>query len=55
MCEVCIRAKSTRKPVPAVREGERAEELGDEVHSDLWGPARVATLGGRKHYITFTD
>ncbi|KAF9800296.1 hypothetical protein IEO21_10392 [Rhodonia placenta] len=38
-CEMCIRAKSIRKPVLAVREGEHVEELGDEVHSDLWGPA----------------
>ncbi|TFY51058.1 hypothetical protein EVJ58_g10760 [Rhodofomes roseus] len=54
-CEVCIRAKSTRKTVPDVREGERAEEMGEEIHSDLWGAARIATLGGRKHYISFTD
>ncbi|PIL28794.1 transcription factor [Ganoderma sinense ZZ0214-1] len=54
-CEACIRAKSTRKPVPKQREGERADALGDETHSDTWGPARVATLGGRKYYISFTD
>ncbi|KZT68602.1 hypothetical protein DAEQUDRAFT_655026, partial [Daedalea quercina L-15889] len=40
-CEVCIRAKSTRKPVPIEREGERAEELGEETHSDLWGASRI--------------
>ena len=55
VCEACIRAKSTRKPVPAKREGTRAEELGGEIHSDTWGPARVATLGGRKYYVSFTD
>lgn len=38
-CEACICAKSTQWPVPAAREGERAEELGDEIHLDLWGPA----------------
>ncbi|EIW56323.1 uncharacterized protein TRAVEDRAFT_91226, partial [Trametes versicolor FP-101664 SS1] len=54
-CEACIRAKSTRQPVPSVREGDRAEHLGDEVHSDTWGPARIATLGGRKYYVSFTD
>lgn len=54
-CDACVRAKSTRKSVPATREGTRATELGEEVHSDLWGPSRVATLGGRKYYITFTD
>ncbi|PIL34675.1 transcription factor [Ganoderma sinense ZZ0214-1] len=55
VCEACIRAKSTRKPVPKKREGERAEAFGDETHSDTWGPARVATIGGRKYYVSFTD
>lgn len=54
-CNTCVQAKSTCKPVPDEREGERAEELGEEVHSDLWGAARTVTLGGRKYYVTFTD
>lgn len=53
-CEVCVRAKSTWKPVPEVRQGERAE-MGEEIHSDLWGAARIATLSTRKYYISFTD
>ncbi|TFK77813.1 hypothetical protein K466DRAFT_446185, partial [Polyporus arcularius HHB13444] len=35
-CEACIRAKSTRKTVPSERQGHRAEELGEELHSDTW-------------------
>ncbi|KAF9799678.1 hypothetical protein IEO21_10525 [Rhodonia placenta] len=54
-CKVCVHAKSTWKPVPEVRQGERAEEMGEEIHSDLWGAARIATLGARKYYISFTD
>lgn len=54
-CEACVRAKSTRKPVPREREGERATEFGEEVHSDVWGPSRIATLGGRRYYVSFTD
>ncbi|OJT04896.1 Retrovirus-related Pol polyprotein from transposon TNT 1-94, partial [Trametes pubescens] len=54
-CEACVRAKSTRKPVPDERQGQRAEDLGEEIHSDTWGPARVVTIGGRKYYISFTD
>jgi hypothetical protein len=54
-CQACILAKSTRKSVPKVREGERALTFGDEIHSDLWGPGKVQTLGGRKYYISFTD
>ena len=37
------------------REGERAKEIGGEVHSDLWGPAPVESKGGKRYYITFTD
>ncbi|OSX58947.1 hypothetical protein POSPLADRAFT_1118617, partial [Postia placenta MAD-698-R-SB12] len=55
VCEVCIHAKSTRQPVPCVREGECAATFGDKVHSDLWGPSRVTTLGGQQYYISFTD
>ena len=54
-CESCIYAKATRKPVPKTRDGERATKFGDEIHTDLWGPAPVATKGGKKYYITFTD
>ncbi|PPR00726.1 hypothetical protein CVT24_000950 [Panaeolus cyanescens] len=38
-----------------VREGDRAKEFGDEVHSDLWGPAPVETLRGKKYYVSFID
>ena len=55
ICEACIHAKSTCKPVPTMREGARATAFGDETHSDTWGPSRVATLGGRKYYVSFTD
>ena len=54
-CESCIYAKATRKPVAKEREGERASEFGGEVHSDLWGPSPVATLNGRRYYVTYTD
>jgi len=54
-CESCVYAKATRKPVAKAREGECATSFGDEVHSDLWGPAPVETKGGRKYYVSFTD
>jgi hypothetical protein len=54
-CESCVYAKATRKPVQKVREGNRASAFGDEVHSDLWGPAPVETRAGKRYYITFTD
>jgi hypothetical protein len=30
-------------------------ECGGEIHSDLWGPAFVATKAEKHYYITFTD
>ena len=54
-CESCVYAKSTRKPVPKVRSGERATTFGGEIHSDVWGPAPIESKGGRRYYITFTD
>lgn len=54
-CETCVYAKATRKPILKMREGERATEFAGEVHTDLWGPAPVPTLGGRRYYISFTD
>ena len=54
-CESCIYAKSSRKPIQKVRGGERADEFGGEVHSDLWGPAPVESRGGKRYYIAFPD
>ena len=54
-CKSCIYAKATRKSVAKEREGNRAENFGAEVHSDLWGPAPVATKGRKRYYVTFID
>src|SRR6266487_2928527 len=54
-CEACIKARMTRKPIKTERQGERAKAFGEEIHSDIWGPARVESLGGRKYYVSFTD
>ena len=54
-CESCVYAKATRKPVAKEREGDRAKDFAAEVHSDLWGPAPVATKGGKRYYVTFID
>jgi len=54
-CETCVYAKATCKPITKVRQGERASQFRQEVHTDLWGPAPVPTLGGRHYYVSFTD
>jgi hypothetical protein len=53
-CEACIKAKADRKPFP--KESKTVyEKYGDKVVGDLWGPARVESLGGKKYYFLLQD
>ena len=54
-CELCVHAKATRKSVLKAHDGERATKFGEEVHSDLWGPASVESRGEKRYYITYTN
>jgi hypothetical protein len=54
-CASCVYAKATRKAAPKMRESDRADVFGGEVHSDLWGKAPVESKGGKKYYVTFID
>jgi hypothetical protein len=55
LCDSCQHAKFTKKPIRKERVAPLADAFGAEVHTDVWGPSPVASLGGRKYYITFTD
>ena len=33
----------------------KTEEVLDYVHTDVWGPIRVASLGGTMYFVTFID
>src|ERR1700677_1090404 len=54
-CDSCAYAKTTRKPIRKERSTSSARAFGDEVHTDLWGPAPLLSLGGRRYYISLTD
>ena len=54
-CDSCEYAKATCKPIGKERDPPRREELGDEVHTDLWGPSPVQTPGHSSYYASFTD
>jgi hypothetical protein len=54
-CESCIYAKSRHQKIPKVREGDCVTSFGEEIHSDVWGPSPVESLGGRCFFVTFTD
>ena len=48
-------AKATRKIIRKQTINRHAQAFGDEVHTDVWGPALVTTIRKRRYYITFTD
>ena len=53
LCEGCVFGKMTRHSFGT--RVERASKPGERIHSDLWGPAPVDSIGGRKYYVTFKD
>ena len=48
-CEACVQGKQTRKPFHG------SAEVLQLVHSDVCGPMSVASLGGARYFVTFTD
>ena len=54
-CDSCEYAKMTRKAICKECEAAQADSFGAEVHTDIWGPSPLESLGGRRYYITFTD
>ena len=55
VCESCEWAKGERKAITKVREEKRTGGIGEEIHSDLWGPAPVESVSHKRYYISFTD
>jgi GAG-pre-integrase domain len=53
VCDVCEFAKHTRTMYPI--SGNRSLFCFDIVHSDVWGPFRVASLSGARWFVTFID
>jgi hypothetical protein len=53
-CDACINAKITRKSLPKEPK-ECANELGDRVYSEVWGPSRHLTINKKTYYVSFTD
>ena len=45
-----------QKRVSFVESGkEKKSERLDLVHTDVWGPTQVSSLGGSHYYVTFID
>jgi hypothetical protein len=53
-CEHCVYGKQKRDGFLIVRKEKKSERL-ELVHTDVWGPAQVSSLGGSHYYATFVD
>lgn len=52
-CKTCAIGRQAR--LPFSKEGRRANEILELVHSDICGPMEEVSLGGSRYYITFID
>lgn len=52
-CQDCIRGKAKKQPYPTGK--HISSSPLDYVHSDLWGPASVSTIGGGRYYMSLID
>jgi transposase InsO family protein len=53
-CETCLASKAHKTPFPR-NTANRASRCGELVHSDIWGPAPVATNSGYRYFASFID
>ncbi|GMP75251.1 hypothetical protein CsSME_00032410 [Camellia sinensis var. sinensis] len=52
-CEHCVLGKQTRiKFGTAIH---RTKGILDYVHTDVWGPSKIASLGGKHYFVSFID
>ena len=55
VCSSCEYGKAHRKAVRKKCEAPRAVKIGDEIHSNVWGPSPVQTIGRQEYYSTYID
>jgi gag-polypeptide of LTR copia-type/Zinc knuckle len=54
-CNACTFACATCLPMSKPCTSIPAQNFGDEVHTDVWGPSSIATHQGRHYFVSFTD
>ena len=52
-CEHCVKGKQTRMKFGTAIHDTKG--ILDYVHSDVWGPSKTASMGGKHYYVTFVD
>jgi len=55
MCKSYLHGRMTQKPISKVLEMEASGKTGDEIHTDVWGPALIETPQHKRYYVTFID
>src|SRR5215216_4461312 len=53
ICEPCLMGKMTKTLFSGTM--ERADDLLDIIHIDVYGPMSVEARGGYRYFLTFTD
>ena len=53
-CRSCAAGKMSRAPFPT-HEGRVQREVLGLIHSDLIGPIKPSTIGGKNYILTFID
>jgi hypothetical protein len=53
-CESCILGKQKRVSFKKAGRAPAKEKL-ELVHTDVWGPASVSSIGGKQYFVTFID
>ena len=54
LCEDCVLGKQKKVSFSKTGREPKAEKL-KLVHTDVWGPAPIQSLGGSRYYVTFID
>lgn len=54
MCEDCILGKQKRVSFQTSGRTPKKERL-ELVHSDVWGPTTISSIGGKHYFVTFID
>ena len=52
-CEQCVMGKQTRVKFGTTI--HNTEGILDYIHTDVWGPTKTASLGGKHYFVTFVD
>jgi transposase InsO family protein len=53
-CQSCIEAKAKIRSIPKLGK-RKTTTVGELIHTDLCGPMRVKSIGGKKYFVTFID